>query len=85
MHNADPSSIIFPIQIIQFQFAYYRGGVDQQDSMKTRDTDQTKIKLFDVENFLNYTPAWFKQFLSKAFTVYTVQHVLIFFIMVLKR
>ena len=85
MHNADPSSIIFPIQIIQFQFAYYRGGVDQQDSMKTRDTDQTKIKLFDVENFLNYTPAWFKQFLSKGFTVYTVQHVLIFFIMVLKR
>ena len=78
MHNADPSSIIFPIQIIQFQFAYYRGGVDQQDRMKTRDTGQTQIKLFDVGNFLNYASAWFKQFISKVLTVYTVQHVLIF-------
>ena len=57
MHNDGPSDIIlFPIQMIQFQFAYYRGEVDQQDRMKTRDKGQTKIKLFDVENFLNYAP-----------------------------
>ena len=43
MHNDGPSDIIlFPIQMIQFQFAYYRGEVDQQDRMKTRDKGQTK-------------------------------------------
>ena len=47
--------------------------------MKTRDTGQTQIKLFDVGNFLNYASAWFKQFISKVLTVYTVRHVLIFF------
>ena len=38
--------------------------MDQQDSMKTRDTGRTKIKLLDVENFLNYTP-------GMVLTVYT--------------